>query len=53
VGKAGEQDHGREQTNEYRLRDDVVQALVKEHDDSCDDARAAGHERDASRALAS
>lgn len=35
-----------------RLSNHLVKALVEEHDESGDDAGAAGHERDASRALA-
>jgi hypothetical protein len=52
VSKSREHDHDAEQREEQRLGDNVVHALVEEHDDPGNDSGAARHERDASRALA-
>jgi hypothetical protein len=52
VSESREHDHDPEQREQDRLSNNVVHALVEEHDESGDDAEAARHERDAPRALA-
>jgi hypothetical protein len=52
VGKSCEQDHYREQIENTEFSDDVVEAVVEEHDESGDDAGTARYERDTSRSFA-